>query len=165
MARIRIVPIVLALAALVVGSVPPAASAAPDQGKRTVTITHAPVSPILVQGSGIGAVRTFFVATEVDGKSDPGNYLTGTLTTVAVDGNASTELRSSNLIFTSGRQANQLVVGGISTYPAAGATLAVGQRTIRPIVGGSGMYNGARGYVVSRNLGDRGWVHTFHLLR
>lgn len=164
MSRLRIVPIVVALAAMLIGAVPQGASAASRSDERIVTITHPPVTPILVQGSGIGAVRTFFVATKVNGRAAAGNYLTGTLTTVAVDSANARELRSSDLVFTSGRQANQLVVGGISTYPAAGATLAPGQRTVRPVIGGSGIFNGARGYVVSRNLGDRGWVHTFHLL-
>lgn len=58
-----------------------------------------------------------------------------------------------------------MVVGGISVYPADGSTLAPGTQTIRPILGGSGTYNGARGYVVSTNMGAQGWSHVFHIIR
>jgi hypothetical protein len=31
------------------------------------------------------------------------------------------------------------------------------------VVGGSGSYSGARGEVVSTNLGDQGWSHVFRI--
>ena len=152
----------LALAAALVAA--PAAQAAPKK-ERIVTVTHGPVTPTLVQGSGLGAVRTFTGLTAVNGVTGTNNLFTGTLTTVSVDPPDNRELRSSNLIFIFGSEANQIVVGGISVYPADGSTLAVGTQTIRPILGGSGTYNGARGYVVSSNLGADGWSHVFHILR
>ena len=141
----------LAVLILVLGTslvAAPAVLAAPKK-ERIVTVTHGPVTPTLVQGSGLGAIRTF----------------TGTLTTVSVDLPGNRELRSSNLIFIFGSEANQMVVGGISVYPADGSTLAPGTQTIRPILGGSGTYNGARGYVVSTNMGAQGWSHVFHIIR
>lgn len=133
--------------------------------ERIVTVTHGAVAPTLVQGDGLGSVRIFMIPTVVAGKSGPSYYLTGTLTTVAVGLAGDQELRASNLTFVFGAEANQIVVGGVSLYPSSSATLATGQRTIRPVVGGSGTYNGARGYVVSTNRGADGWIHVFHLLR
>lgn len=128
-----------------------------------VTVTHAAVTPTATTGTGLGTVRTFYVPIDVDGVSADGQYLTGTLTTLAEGGDGDQELRSSNLVFVFGDEANQLVVGGISLYPSAGATLAVGEETVRPVVGGSGSYSGARGDVVSTNLGGEGWSHVFRI--
>jgi hypothetical protein len=108
-------------------------------------------------------VRTFFLPIAVDGKAANGQYLTGTLTTLAENVTSGLEVRGSNLTFVFGDEANQLVVGGISLYPPAGATLAPGQRTVRPVIGGSGIYAGARGQVVSVNMGPTGWTHTFRI--
>jgi len=40
---------------------------------------------------------------------------------------------------------------------------APGTDTIRPIIGGSGEYEGAKGQVISKNLGDAGWSHILEL--
>jgi hypothetical protein len=154
---------VLATTAVVNVAGAAAASAAPRE--RTVTVTHGAVAPTLVQGEGLGSVRFFLIPTTAAGKSGPAYYMTGTLTTVAVGLPGDQELRSSNLTFIFGAEANQIVVGGVSLYPSTSATLATGQQTIRPVIGGSGTYNGARGYVVSTNRGADGWTHVFHLLR
>lgn len=160
--------IALIATAAVMGLLPAGASHAAPAGDsradtRVVRIWHAPVGPTLVQGSGLGAVRTFMVPTKVNGKANAGNYLTGTLTTVAVGLPDDQELRASNLTFVVRSQANQLVVGGVSNYPTQAGVLAIGETTTRPVVGGSGIYAGARGYVLSTNRGDAGWLHEFHL--
>lgn len=136
---------------------------ASQQAVTEVTVTHAVVTPTATLGTGPGTVRTFYVPIDVDGVSADGQYLSGTLTTLAEGVGGDQELRSSNLVFVFGEEANQLVVGGISLYPSAGATLAVGEETVRPVVGGSGSYSGARGEVVSTNLGDQGWSHVFRI--
>lgn len=155
---------VIALTGFLAPAIAPSAAAAPSN-ERIVKVTHAAVAPTLVQGEGLGAVRFFLVPTTVNGKSGPKNFMTGTLTTVATGVDGDQELRSSNLAFVFGAEANQIVVGGISLYPSSSATLATGQRTVRPVIGGSGTYNGARGYLVSTNLGADGWSHVFHLLK
>jgi hypothetical protein len=127
----------------------------------TVRVYHQAVIPIAVNGSGIGAVRTYFIPMAVDGKSADGQYLTGTLTTLDPAMPNGQELRLSNLTFVFGAEKNQMVVGGISFFPPAGATIAIGQSTIRPVIGGSGKYSGARGQVVSTNLGANGFTHVF----
>ena len=160
--RISRVMAVLATSVIALTATVPA-QAAPTSKPTVVTVYHQAVSPISVTGSGIGTVRTFFIPLAVNGKAADGQYLTGTLTTLdtAMPGNQ--ELRASNLTFVLGEEANQIVVGGISLYPPAGATLAPGQTTIRPVLGGSGTYEGARGQVVSTNLGANGWTHVFKI--
>lgn len=162
-------PLVAALAVLLglslVGTPPAAAKDA--RGTRTVvTITHAPVTPTAVIGSGLGTVRTYYVPTTVVGRRAPSSgYLAGTLTTIVTGLPDSTELRASNLVFVVGSEPNQLVVGGLSVYSTDLSTLAAGATTIRPIIGGSGIYSGARGQVESTNLGDQGWRHVFRITR
>lgn len=145
---------------------PSAAAAAPRPApEKIVRIYHLPPTPTLVQGSGLGAVRTFYIPLAVNGKAADGQVLVGTLTTVAVGLPGDQELRSSDLSFVLGSPDDQVVIGGVSAYPAAGATLAPGTRTERPIVGGTGAYRGARGYVVSINNGPAGWEHVLHIRR
>lgn len=135
------------------------------QAVERVTVYHQAVDPIAVTGSGIGTVRTFFAPIAVDGKAADGQYFTGTLTTLVTGLKGNQEVRASNLVFVIGDEANQLVIGGISLYPAAGATIAAGTKTTRPIIGGSGIYAGATGEVVTTNLGADGWTHVFLIQR
>ena len=145
----------------------PAASAKESPAKRsTVTITHAPVTPTAVIGSGLGTVRTYYVPTSVTGRKAPSTgYLAGTLTTIVTGLADAKELRAANLVFVVGSEPNQLVVGGLSIYTTDLSTIAAGDTTVRPIIGGSGIYSGARGSVQSTNLGDQGWRHVFRFTR
>jgi hypothetical protein len=138
-----------------------AAPASAAEKPITVRVYHQVVTPIAVSGTGIGAVRTYFIPMAVDGKSADGQYLAGTLTTLDPAMPNDEELRSSNLTFVFGAEKDQMVVGGISFFPPTGATIAIGQSTIRPVIGGSGKYSGARGQVVSTNLGANGFTHIF----
>lgn len=149
--------------ALVGVAVPAHAAESHGTGVTTVTVYHQPVTTTSVTGSGLGTVRTFFAPTAVNGKAADGQYLTGTLTTVADGLPGNQEVRSSNLIFVFGSIDNQLVIGGGALYPSAGATLAVGTRVIRPVIGGSGTYAGAVGQAISTNLGANGWTHVFKI--
>lgn len=139
------------------------AQAAESTKREVVRVYHQPVTPLSVSGSGVGEVRTFLVPMAVDGMARDGQYLSATLTTMATDLSGGQELRASNLNFVFGSEEDQIVVGGVSLYPPAGATLAPGTKTVRPVIGGSGRYNGARGQVISRNYGDDGWTHTFRI--
>lgn len=138
----------------------------PLEGKTTqvLTITHEVVEASSTSGEGVGAVRSFFVDTIVDGVEADGQYMVGTLTTLTGAVENSREIRSSDLIFMMGSEADQLVVGGISFYPQSGQTLADGEDTVRPVIGGSGTYMGAGGQVTSTNLGADGWSHVFEVV-
>ena len=119
--------------------------------------------PTAVTGSGIGTVRYFAMPIAVNGVAADGQYMTGTLTTLDVGVPGGQEIRASDLNFVFGSSENQLIVGGIAIYPAAGATLADGARVVRPVIGGSGKYAGAVGQVISTNLGSKGWTHVFKI--
>ena len=149
---------IMSLGLVSTGAVSPVSAA---EKPITVRVYHQAVNPIAVSGTGIGAVRTFFIPIAVNGKAADGQYLAGTLTTLDTAMPGGQELRTSNLTFVFGAEKDQMVVGGVSLYPPAGATLAAGQTTIRPVIGGSGEYSGARGQVVSTNMGANGWTHVF----
>lgn len=154
-----------ALAVLLGLSFVGAAPASAKERQSTLTITHAPVTPTSITGSGLGTLRTYYAPTTVTGRNSRSGYMSGTLTTIAtglVDGQ---EARAANLVFVVGSEPNQLVVGGLSLYSTDGNTLLSGQSTVRPIIGGSGIYSGARGSVTSTNLGDAGWRHVFRFTR
>ncbi len=165
LARAVIVAVVVALGVTGVGvsGMGVAAQAAPRDPVTTVTVYHQPLAPTSVTGSGLGAVRTYFIPIAVNGVARDGQYMTGTLTTTALGLPGDQEARSTNLVFVLGRTEDQLVVGGSSLYPTGAGTLAVGIRVIRPVIGGAGKYAGATGQVVSTNLGPDGWTHVFRL--
>lgn len=161
--RTRMALASLLLVAIAAPVAAPTASAA-DQRAAIVVVTHPPVIPTLVQGTGIGAVRSFYSPMNVRGGRAGLYFMTGTLTTTALTPDGKQEVRMSNLVFVFGKPFNQLVVGGVAFYPADGSTLAVGDTAVRPIIGGSGRYARAHGWVVSTNNGAAGWTHEFHLL-
>ena len=139
-------PIIAALAVVLGLSLIGAAPASAKEQRTVVTITHAPTSPTAVIGIGLGTVRTYYVPTAVTGKKSPTTgYMSGTLTTIATGLANGQELRASNLAFVVGSEPNQLVVGGLSLYNTDLSTIAAGQTTVRPIIGGSGIFSGARG--------------------
>ena len=76
-----------------------------------VTVTHGVVTATSQTRAGLGVVRTFYISVDVDGVSADGQYLSGTLTELAEDVKGGQELRSSNLVFVFGDEANQLVFG------------------------------------------------------
>ena len=143
----------------------PAASASDRSGGKgqMITVKHAPVTPTSVQGSGIGTVRYFTIPITVGKQQGAEWFMVGTLTTLSIDAAAGKEVRSSNLNLVLGSIEHQLVIGGVSYYASAGSTLDVGGQTIRPVIGGSGKYSGARGSVTSTNLGAAGWTHVFKI--
>lgn len=155
-----------ALAALVLAGSAGAANATHkgSEHAKKVVITHGVVAPTSTSGSGLGMVRTFSAPITVDGKSNAGSYFAGTLTTIMLDTTTNQDVRASNLNFVVKKAENQLVVGGVAVYPADGSTLAVGSKTTRPLLGGSGTYAGATGWVVTTNLGTNGWKHVFHIV-
>lgn len=158
-------PLAAALAIVLGLSFLGAAPAAAKERRTVVTITHAPTAPTAIIGSGLGTVRTYYVPTTVSGKQQRTGYMSGTLTTIATGLEGGREARAANLVFVVGSEPNQLVIGGLSLYSTDVNTISVGESTIRPIIGGSGIYSGARGSVETTNLGDAGWRHVFRFTR
>jgi hypothetical protein len=147
-----------------------AMSVSAQEAERTVTISHGSVADAATYvdlgdpGPSVGDVRTFSVdATDDSGRA---GRLTATLVTSSSDWPAAgDELRLADIVMMFGDGfADQLVITGASLYPADSSTITAGAATIRPIGGGSGIWNGARGYVESIHYPDDTWQHIFHLL-
>jgi len=133
---------------------------------QTVEFRHAEViaSQVTVLDSGLDGSspgdERFFI---VPSTSPEGGLLTGSLTVVAPDKPLpSQELRRSDLVFQFGAVEDQMVVGGVAVYEIDDPTLALGRVVIRPILGGSGVYAGATGWVDTTHNDDGTWVHVFH---
>ena len=162
-----VVAIMIALISLVGTGLSFAFTAATSSAAyQTVEFTHAEViaSQVTVLDSGLDGSspgdERFFV---VPATSPEGGLLTGSLTVVAPDEPlASQELRRSDLVFQFGAVEDQLVVGGVAVYEIDDPTLALGRVVVRPILGGSGVYAGATGWVDSTHYKDGTWVHVFH---
>ena len=140
------------------------------QSHGSLAVHHGPVVVSLAtpesDGHQLGDLRVTSVpTTNADG--DALGRLDATLTTTAVDvPGAGDEIRISSLVFSFDEEgSSQLVVGGTAVYPGQGSTIATGDTTIRPIVGGSGRFAGASGSAVTEHLDDDSWVHRFRFDR
>jgi hypothetical protein len=162
-----VVAIMIALIALVGTGLGFAFTAASSSAShQVVEFRHAEViaSQVTVLDSGLDGSspgdERFFV---VPATSPEGGLLTGSLTVVAPDKPLqSQELRRSDLVFQFGAVEDQIVVGGVAVYEIDDPTLALGRVVTRPILGGSGVFAGATGWVDTTHNEDGTWVHVFH---
>jgi quercetin dioxygenase-like cupin family protein len=162
---VRLVLVLLVLAVAAALSWAPAMGAEPGTAADQFVISHGPVATTLVtagsDGHQLGDVRV--VSIELD--EPPAGRIDATLITTAIDTpNPGDEIRISELVFVLGESGDQIVVGGSALYPAAGSTIEIDSSTIRPILGGSGSFAGARGWVETGHLADDSWTHAFHLI-
>jgi hypothetical protein len=132
---------------------------------RTITITHGAVTPVGVipgPSDAVGTVRLFHAATQLEGGG--AGTMDATMTTTSVDSpTAGAEARVTMLNFTFGNGADQLIIQGSAMYPSEGSTIRVSDTVVRPVVGGSGAYAGARGSAETTHLPDGSWKHVFRL--
>lgn len=162
-----VIAIFIALIALIVGGVAVAVSlASGGVSYQTVEFDHNEIDPSQVtvldtgvDGSTPGDERFFIIpATAPDG-----GLMTGSLTVVAPQTpTAGQELRRSDLVFQFGAVEDQMVVGGVAVYEIADPTIGLGKVVTRPILGGSGRFKGATGWVETTHNEDGTWVHVFH---
>jgi hypothetical protein len=133
--------------------------------ERVLTVTHAATSTTLTtpnsNGHQLGDLRVDSLATKDE--SGGAGRLDATLTTTGIDTPApGDEVRIGQLVF-SFADRSQIFVGGVAVYPGKGSTIAVASTAVRPILGGSGKYQGAAGWCESVHLPDGSWKHIFHL--
>ena len=159
----RTASVPLAIATLVAGALVLAGCA--GGGASTVTVTHGAVTPTGVvpgaDGGAVGTVRTFHAEVAVDG-GGTGTF-DATMTTTGIDEAAGIETRITTIVFVAGDGSDQLILEGSAAYPAAGSTIKVADTVVRPVIGGSGRWAGARGWAESVHEADGSWTHTFHL--
>ncbi|CAB4707815.1 unannotated protein [freshwater metagenome] len=134
---------------------------------QVIKVTHGKVDSTNSQridlgnpGPSMGDVLAFYLPLT----SSTTGYITGTLTvTGSNQPSDGMEVRIADLTFVIGTQSDQIVIGGSALYNIVSPTLAIGQKTIRPVIGGSGKFAGARGWAESVQNTDGTWVHTFHI--
>jgi hypothetical protein len=141
------------------------ASACSGGAATIVTFTHGAVTPTTIvmgtDGGAVGAVRTFHAeAVADDGTS---GTFDATMVTTSVDEAAGLETRLTTIVFSVNDGADQLILSGTAVYPAAGSTIKTADSVIRPVIGGSGRWSGARGWAESTHEADGSWTHVFHL--
>jgi hypothetical protein len=130
-----------------------------------VTFTHGAVTPTTMvmgtDGGAVGAVRTFHAEAAADDGTS--GTFDATMVTTSVDEAAGLETRLTTIVFSFSDGADQLILSGSAVYPAAGSTIKTAATVIRPIIGGSGRWSGARGWAESTHEADGSWTHAFHL--
>jgi hypothetical protein len=118
-------------------------------------------------GNSPGDVHHFFAPI----RSSPGGQVTGevfgskTLIKLATDANPNVENRATILFFTFNGRKDQIVVYGITDYSPTAGEFAVGQPVVRPILGGTGKYMGARGQLTSTRNSSGSYTQVFTLLK
>ncbi len=154
-------PILVALFALSAVLV----SACSGGAATIVTFTHGAVTPTTIvlgtDGGAVGAVRTFHAEAAADDGAS--GTFDATMVTTSVDEAAGLERRLTTIVFSVNDGADQLILSGSAVYPAAGSTIKTAATVVRPIIGGSGRWSGARGWAESTHEVDGSWTHAFHL--
>ena len=152
----------LLLAAVVV-PVSPAARHATS--RKAFGVSHGPVVLACVDAGAPGPSVGDVYYASIEGKGPGGQdvRVVGGLTAVAEDTPAvGMEIRTTNLVFMFPNAQDQIQIGGASVYSKTAQTRPTQSVTVRPIVGGSGAYAGARGWCVTAHYANGNWTHTFH---
>lgn len=152
-----------AAAAVALALVPVGPAVAKDV---TVAVDHGPIAatvdPVTPGKASPGDLRLYYIDLTKPGKKKVIGFMTGSLLTTAVDmPRAGKEYRAADLVFAIGT--SQLVLGGVAVYDQAAPTVAKRTSVIRPVLGGTGTYAGARGWAKSTRFKNNTWRHTFHL--
>lgn len=162
---LAIVGLVLAAAALITSAVAVSVANQSQPSLQEVTFTHAEMTPDQISLVSAGPDENNLGDTlyyVVPATSPEGGIFTGTLTVMALDTPAAgQQIRKSNLVFQFGSIEDQMVVQGVATYDAASPALKPGDVVVRPIVGGTGRFAGATGWVETTHNADGSWDHVF----
>ena len=162
---LALVGLVLAAAALITSAVAVSVASQSQPSLQEVTFTHAEMTPDQItlvsagpEDNNLGDTRYYVVPAT----SPEGGIFTGTLTVMALDTPAAgQQIRESNLVFQFGSIEDQMVVQGVAKYDAASPALKPGDVVVRPIVGGTGRFAGATGWVETTHNADGSWDHVF----
>ena len=103
--------------------------------------------------------------------SERGGPVTGevigskTLVKVATDANPNLERRATLLFFTFADRKDQIIAFGVADYTPSAPEFDAGQSVVRPVLGGTGKYMGARGQVTTTRSADGSYTQVFTLLK
>lgn len=159
--RAAVLPWIAALAMAI--TAPVTASA-----ETTIAVTHPATEPPTfidngTPGESAGDVRIF----QFDAKTEDGDVVRTDwiMTTTGVDtpqANVDSRVTLGVFSFDSDLK-DQIMLQGVAFYPGEGATLEISSSSIRAIIGGTGRFAGATGFVESMHLEDGSWRHVFHI--
>jgi hypothetical protein len=90
---------------------------------------------------------------------------TKTLVKEATDANPNLERRATLLFFTFADRKDQIIAFGAADYSTSTPEFDAGQPVVRPVLGGTGKYMGARGQVTSTRNTDGSYTQVFTLLK
>src|SRR5262249_14543104 len=103
--------------------------------------------------------------------SERGGPVTGeligskTLVKLPSDANPNLERRATLMFFTFGGGKDQIIAFGAADYSPSTPEFGAGQTAIRPVLGGTGKYIGARGQLTSTRNSDGSYTQVFTLLK
>jgi hypothetical protein len=88
-----------------------------------------------------------------------------TLVKLSDQGNSNSEKRATVLFFTFHGGQDQIIASGAVDYPPTAAEFNANQPVVRPVLGGTGKYIGARGQLASTRNRDGSYTQVFTLLK
>jgi hypothetical protein len=118
-------------------------------------------------GNSLGDVYHFSAALH----SERGGPVTGelvgskTLVKMPTDANPNLERRATLMFFTFAEGKDQLIAFGAADYSPSIPEFEAGKSAVRPVLGGTGKYIGARGQVASTRNEDGSYTQVFTLLK
>jgi len=104
-------------------------------------------------------------------RSERGGPVTGevigskTLVKVATGADSNLERRATLLFFTFADRKDQIIAFGVADYTPSAPEFDAGQSVVRPVLGGTGKYMGARGQVTTTRSADGSYTQVFTLLK
>ena len=156
-----------ALAVVLAGSLVACGNDDGNRDSRVITVTHpATPDPTYVDlgdpGASVGDQRIWnFAGEDEDGNAVDTNWV---MTTTAVDyPDTNVETRNTLGVLTWGDLSDSLLLEGVGHYPGEGAVLVPASTLARAIIGGTGQFAGATGWVDSTHLEDGTWTHVFRV--
>jgi hypothetical protein len=118
-------------------------------------------------GNSLGDVYHFSAALHSE-RGGPGTgELVGSKTLVKIpgDANPNQERRATLMFFTFADGKDQIIAFGAADYSPSVPEFGAGQSAVRPVLGGTGKYIGARGQVTSTRNQDGSYTQVFMLLK
>jgi hypothetical protein len=160
--RWRTLPALAAIAAVVVVS----AGCGGGGGGETLSIIAPPTGlhqatvDVGAKGTSGGDVYVFDGPLLDSDEGETIGHVYGTQTSVALDSDSETV--QAMITFDLG-DGDRITVGGIGEYPRGDKNLIENQKFVRPILGGTGSYEDARGIDTTVRRADGGYEHTFQI--
>ena len=139
-------------------------------GSRTTEFTliqqalHIDAADAGAKGDSPGDTEEVYAPLTRDGK--PAGHLSGVMIIEdmpnKVVGEADSEERLELLTFS--LPDGEIMVGGTALYPVGQQTMTVNEPAVRPVIGGTKTYLGARGELTTTRQPDQTYLHQFHLV-